>query len=103
MHDKIARLVSGGAEEAGMKGWREHAADMPRKRGKIKFASGPVSSDSFLFPEHTYYGNVPHSGIVEFKHVKKAELEGAVRASTSLSATQRTIRFPLSRKARRYT
>ena len=28
LHDKIARLVSGGAEEAGMKGWRGHAARM---------------------------------------------------------------------------
>ena len=27
------RLVSGGAEEAGMKGWRERAADMLQKRG----------------------------------------------------------------------
>ena len=26
LHDKIARLVSCGAEEAGMKGWREGAA-----------------------------------------------------------------------------
>ena len=35
--------------------------------------------DFFLFPERTYYGDVPHSYIVEFKHVKKgakkAELE----------------------------
>ena len=27
--------------------------------------------DFFLFPERTYYGDVPHSYIVEFKHVKK--------------------------------
>ncbi len=26
--------------------------------------------DFFLFPERTYYGDVPHSYIVEFKHVK---------------------------------
>ena len=35
--------------------------------------------DFFLFPERHYYGDVPHSYIVEFKHVKagakKAELE----------------------------
>ena len=35
--------------------------------------------DFFLFPERTYFGDVPHSYIVEFKHVKagakKAELE----------------------------
>ena len=35
--------------------------------------------DFFLFPERTYYGDVPHSYIIEFKHVKagakKAELE----------------------------
>ena len=28
LHDKIARLVSGGAEEAGMKGWRGRAAEV---------------------------------------------------------------------------
>ena len=27
--------------------------------------------DFFLFPERTYYGDVPHSYIVEFKHAKK--------------------------------
>ena len=27
--------------------------------------------DFFLFPERTYYGDVPHSYIVEFKHLKK--------------------------------
>ena len=36
--------------------------------------------DFFLFPERNYFGDVPHSYIVEFKHVKKgakkAELEG---------------------------
>ena len=35
--------------------------------------------DFFLFPERTYFGDVPHSYIVEFKHLKagakKAELE----------------------------
>ena len=35
--------------------------------------------DFFLFPERTYFGDVPHSYIVEFKYVKKgakkAELE----------------------------
>ena len=35
LHDKIARLVSGGAEEAGMKGWRGHAAEVSQKRGEI--------------------------------------------------------------------
>ena len=39
--------------------------------------------DFFLFPERTYYGDVPHSYIVEFKYLKKgakkAELE-ALRA-----------------------
>ena len=41
----FSRLVSGGAEEAGMKGWRECAADMLQKRGviasKMKSAPGP--------------------------------------------------------------
>ena len=43
------RLVSGGAEETGVKGWREHAGDMSQKRGgnaaEMKFASGPGPSD----------------------------------------------------------
>ena len=46
LHDKIARLVSGGAEEAGMKGWRGRAADIFTKHGKIaekmKSASRPL-------------------------------------------------------------
>ena len=33
LHDKIARLVSGGAEDAGMKGWRERAADVFADQG----------------------------------------------------------------------
>ena len=49
MHDKIARLVSGGAKEAGMKGWRERATDIFTKHGKIaakmKSAPGPGPSD----------------------------------------------------------
>ena len=51
-HSRLAnllRLVSGGAEEAGMKGWSERAADMSQKRGgnaaKMKFASGSVPTD----------------------------------------------------------
>ena len=41
----FSRLVSGGAEEAGMKGRREHAADVFTDQGaraaKMKSASGP--------------------------------------------------------------
>ena len=44
--EEHTRLFLGGAEEAGMKGWRERAADICAKHGKIaskmKFASGPV-------------------------------------------------------------
>ena len=47
------RLVSGGAEEAGMKGWRGHAADVFTDQGEIeakkKFAPGSVPSDSVKF------------------------------------------------------
>ena len=43
------RLVSGGAEEAGMKGWRGRAADVFTDQGeieaKMKSAPGPVPSD----------------------------------------------------------
>ena len=46
-----AWLVSGGAEEAGMKGWRGHAADAFAKRGatasKLKFPTWPVHTASF--------------------------------------------------------
>ena len=45
----FSRLVSRGAEEAGMKGWRERAADIFTKHGKIaekmKSAPGSVPSD----------------------------------------------------------
>ena len=47
-------LVSGGAEEAEMKGWRECAADIFTKQreiaAKMKSAPGSVPSD-FPFPE----------------------------------------------------
>ena len=36
----ILRLISGGAEEAEMKGWRERAADMSQKRGVIGGSKG---------------------------------------------------------------
>ena len=42
-------LVSGGAEEAGMKGWRGRAAGIFTKHGeiaaKMKSASGPGTTD----------------------------------------------------------
>ena len=38
-------------------------------RGPSPPSSG--NCDFFLFPERTYYGDVPHSYIVEFKHLKK--------------------------------
>ena len=45
----ITRSSSCGAEEAGMKGWREGAADIFTKHGeiaaKMKSAPGPVPSD----------------------------------------------------------
>ena len=44
-----SRLVSGGAEEAGMKGWRERAADIFAKQremaAKMKSAPGPVPTN----------------------------------------------------------
>ena len=44
---------------------------------KLEMSHG--NCDFFLFPERTYYGDVPHSYIVEFKYLKKgakkAELE----------------------------
>jgi hypothetical protein len=44
------RLVSGGAEEAGMKGWRGHAADIFAKHGEIaaKMKSAPGPGPSIL-------------------------------------------------------
>ena len=36
---------------------------------ELEMAHG--NCDFFLFPERTYYGDVPHSYIVEFKHLKK--------------------------------
>jgi hypothetical protein len=46
-------------------------------RPELELSHG--NCDFFLFPERTYFGDVPHSYIVEFKHVKagakKAELE----------------------------
>ena len=36
---------------------------------ELELAHG--NCDFFLFPERTYYGDVPHSYIVEFKHLKK--------------------------------
>ena len=49
LHDKIARLVSGGAEEAGMKGWRGRTAGVFTKHGeiaaKMKPAPGPGITD----------------------------------------------------------
>ena len=46
LKDDIARSYSGGAEEAGMKGWRERAADIFIKHGgiaaKMKSASRPL-------------------------------------------------------------
>ena len=36
---------------------------------ELEMAHG--NCDFFLFPERTYYGDAPHSYIVEFKHVKK--------------------------------
>ena len=49
MKKSSVRLVLCGAEEAGMKGWRGHAADIFAKHGKIaakmKSASGPGPSD----------------------------------------------------------
>ncbi len=46
-------------------------------RPELELAHG--NCDFFLFPERVYYGDVPHSYIVEFKHskasAKKAELE----------------------------
>ena len=45
--------ISGGAEEAGMKGWRGRAADIFAKHGeiaeKMKSAPGPGPSDSLGF------------------------------------------------------
>ncbi len=46
-------------------------------RPELELSHG--NCDFFLFPERTYYGDVPHSYIVEFKHAKagakKAELD----------------------------
>ena len=51
--------VSGWAEEAGMKGWRERAADVLQKHGeiasKMKFAPGPDPSDFQLL-----HHSIPH-------------------------------------------
>ena len=44
------RLLLGGAKEAGMKGWRERAADVFTKHGEIeaKMKSAPGPTDSRL-------------------------------------------------------
>ena len=48
----FSRLVSGGAEEAGMKGWRGRAADVFADHGasaaKMKSAPVPGTLDSYL-------------------------------------------------------
>jgi len=36
--------------------------------------------DFFLFPERTYYGDVPHSYIVEFKHARKGAKKAVIEA-----------------------
>ena len=44
--------------------------------------------DFFLFPERTYYGDVPHSYIVEFKHVKKGAKKAEVDAQRAEGIAQ---------------
>ena len=44
--------------------------------------------DFFLFPERTYYGDVPHSYIVEFKHLKKGAKKPEVDAQRKEGVAQ---------------
>ena len=44
--------------------------------------------DFFLFPERTYYGDVPHSYIVEFKHLKKGAKKSEVDAQRKEGVAQ---------------
>jgi len=44
--------------------------------------------DFFLFPERTYYGDVPHSYIVEFKHVKKGAKKAELDAQRKEGVAQ---------------
>ena len=44
--------------------------------------------DFFLFPERTYYGDVPHSYIVEFKHLRKGAKKSEVDAQRKEGVAQ---------------
>ena len=44
--------------------------------------------DFFLFPERTYYGDVPHSYIVEFKYVKKGAKKAELAAQRKEGVAQ---------------
>ena len=52
----FSRLVSGGAEEAGMKGWRERAADVFTEKDSV------VAKTKFAPGLHMFSNNVPMKG-----------------------------------------
>ena len=53
---------------------------------ELEMAHG--NCDFFLFPERTYYGDVPHSYIVEFKHVKKGARKAELDAQREEGVAQ---------------
>ena len=69
----LERREAGGAQVAAC--WNSCGGSGENARfTMVSRGSSPPSSgncDFFLFPERTYYGDVPHSYIVEFKHLKK--------------------------------
>ena len=53
---------------------------------ELELAHG--NCDFFLFPERTYFGDVPHSYIVEFKHVKKGSKKPELEAQRKEGVAQ---------------
>jgi hypothetical protein len=53
---------------------------------ELELAHG--NCDFFLFPERTYFGDVPHSYIVEFKHVKKGSKKTELEAQRKEGVAQ---------------
>ena len=62
---------------------------------ELELAHG--NCDFFLFPERTYYGDVPHSYIVEFKHLKKGAKKSELEAQRK-EGTAQLKRYAKDRK-----
>ncbi len=53
---------------------------------ELEMAHG--NCDFFLFPERHYYGDVPHSYIVEYKYLKKGAKKAELEAQRAEGITQ---------------